>query len=377
MTTPTFRAIIPAGGAGTRLWPLSRRHHPKFLQDVTGSGRTLLQATVDRLAPITDEVVVVTGQAHATSVAAQLPEVATVFTEPSPRDSMPAIGLAAAVLRRRHPEEDLVVGSFAADHTIIDGAAFEAAVIAAVAAARQDYVVTIGIAPDNPSTAFGYIRQGEPLPATGVRPNDGVVTAPALGVWQVREFVEKPAVETAQSYLAEGGYLWNAGMYVARANVLLGHLDTFHPELAAGLETIAAAWDTPDRDRVLDEIWPTLTKIAIDHAISEPLAPTGAVAVVPADLGWNDVGDWQAIAALAGVGVRSDAAVLGDFGDVLRVGSPGGIVATSGKQIVVLGIEDAVVIDTPDALLVTTLAHAQQVKDIPALLAEAGRKDLL
>src|SRR5690625_4357090 len=150
---PGFHAVVPAGGAGTRLWPLSRRSHPKFLLDLTGSGRTLLQGTWDRLAPLADGVTVVTGQAHAAAVRDQLPGLGagSLLTEPSGRDSTAAIGLAAALLRERHG--DVVVGSFAADHVVRRRAAFDAAVREAVAAARAGCVATIGIAADPPSTA--------------------------------------------------------------------------------------------------------------------------------------------------------------------------------------------------------------------------------
>ena len=173
---PGFWAVVPAGGAGTRLWPLSRAGHPKFLLDLTGSGRSLLQTTVDRLAPLTAErVVVVTGAAHADAVRDQLPGLGAsqVLAEPSPRDSMAAIGLAAAVIERRDP--DAVIGSFAADHVIPDQGAFEAVIREAAAVARDGHLVTIGVEPTWPATGFGYIRAGEALPGVADRPARGRV----------------------------------------------------------------------------------------------------------------------------------------------------------------------------------------------------------
>ena len=225
-----FWAVIPAGGAGTRLWPLSRRSSPKFLHDLTGAGRTLLEGTWDRLAPLTGgRVVVVTGQAHADAVRAQLPDLSSrdVVAEPSPRDSMPAIGLAAAIVERRDPEA--VIGSFAADHVIRHVPEFWEAVSEAVTVARTGRIVTIGITPTHPSTAFGYIRQGSELSVAG---------APRARA--VAEFVEKPDETTAREYLAGGGFWWNAGMFVAKASVLLDTLDRYHHDLAAGLRAIAA-----------------------------------------------------------------------------------------------------------------------------------------
>jgi len=365
---PGFHAVVPAGGAGTRLWPLSRAGHPKFLLDLTGSGRTLLQATVDRLTPLTGEsgVVVVTGVRHAQAVAEQVPGLdggardGRLLVEPSPRDSMAAIGLAAAVLLERHGA-DVVIGSFAADHVIDGTEAFERTVREAVAAAREGYVVTIGITATGPSTAFGYIRSADPL---------GVADAPSAR--HVAGFTEKPDAETAAAYLATGDYRWNAGMFVVRAAVLLDHLAQQIPALAAGLREIAAAWDTPAREEVLERVWPGLTKIAIDHAIAEPVAAAGGVAVVPGDFGWDDVGDFASLAELL------PAPTLGDEASVLRVGADDAfVVPGAGRTVAVVGLADAVVVDTPDALLVTTRAHAQQVKQAVDGWRGRGREDLL
>ncbi|HLV56143.1 MAG TPA: mannose-1-phosphate guanylyltransferase [Actinotalea caeni] len=362
-----FCAIVPAGGAGTRLWPLSRAGNPKFLLDLTGTGRTLLQATWDRLDPLVDGLVVVTGERHAEAVGAQLPGLAAedLMVEPSPRDSMAAIGLAAAVLAHRHPDADLVVGSFAADHVITEQAAFADAVRTAVEAARRDLVVTIGIEADHPSTAFGYVETGDPV--------DDVP-----GAFAVRAFTEKPDAETAAAYLATGRFRWNAGMYVARAGVLLRHLQRYQPVMHEGLQRIAAAWDTPERAAVLAEVWPGLTRIAIDHAISEPLAAEGGIAVVPAVLGWSDVGDWRSLAELTPPGPDGVTRVLGDAALVRAPAGEGALVVpASGRTVVVLGVPDAVVVDTPDALLVSTRAHAQDVKRVVDALAAEERTDLL
>ena len=352
-----FWAVIPAGGAGTRLWPLSRSSAPKFLHDLRGEGRTLLQETVDRLAPLADDrVMVVTGQAHREAVRAQLPEVASgsVIAEPSARDSMAAIGLAAALLERSDP--DAVMGSFAADHVITDPDLFAEAVRRAVAVAREDWLVTLGIEPTFPSSAFGYVHVGDPLPG-----HDGAAV--------VQEFVEKPSVATAEGYLKTGRYRWNAGMFVVRPRVLLDLLGRWHPEFAATLRAIAFE---PDR---LEELWPELPKIALDHAVAEPAADAGAVAVVPSAFHWEDIGDFDALATLleqSGVPVS----VLGEAGAVLGVDSTGLVVPGSDRVVAVVGLDDVVVVDTPGALLVTTRARAQEVKQVVAALKESGRSDL-
>jgi mannose-1-phosphate guanylyltransferase len=369
---PGFHAVIPAGGAGTRLWPLSRSAAPKFLHDLTGSGRSLLQATVDRLAPMTEpgSVLVVTGVRHVDAVRRQLPGLddGAVLAEPSPRDSMAAIGLAAAVLAERHG--DVVLGSFAADQVIQGARAFESAVREGVEAARAGFVVTVGIAASHPSTAFGYVRSGEPLALPGAP-----TARHAVG------FTEKPDVGTATAYLATGDYRWNAGMFLVRAQVLLDHLAEQRPDLHTGLRTLARAWDTPDRESVLAEVWPGLEKIAIDHAIAEPVAAAGGVAVVPGDFGWDDVGDFASLATLlppvAGA-VDDGARVLGDDASVVRLDSLGSVVvAGSDRLVAVLGIDDVVVVDTPDALLVTTRARAQQVKSIVDAVRARGATELL
>lgn len=354
-----FWAVVPAGGAGTRLWPVSRASSPKFLHDLTGSGRTLIQSTVDRLRGLAgDRVLVVTGAAHVDAVREQVPDLTDdhVLAEPSPRDSMAAIGLAAAVLERRDPEA--IIGSFAADHAITDQAAFHAAVEEAVAvAARGDRLVTIGIEPTHPATGFGYIQQGSPL--------EGFPTAS-----RVRQFVEKPDARRAASYLATGEFRWNAGMFVVRASVLLDLLGRWHPQLAAGLRQIAAE---PDR---LGELWDGLEKIAIDHAVAEPAADEGLVAMVPGSFDWDDVGDFK---ALTGLLAHEDEpmTVVGDAANVRAIDSEGLVVSESGRMVAVVGLEDVVVVETDDALLVTSRARAQDVRLVVQALKDEGRTDLV
>jgi mannose-1-phosphate guanylyltransferase len=351
---PGFAVVIPAGGIGSRLWPLSRPDRPKFLLDLLGEGRTLLQATVDRLEPLADITMVVTGRRYSEAVAVQLPGLAEadVVAEPSPRDSMAAIALAAALLERRHGP--IVMGSFAADQVIRKPAAFEAAVREAVAVAHTGKVVTIGIEPTGPSEAFGYIEVGDLMGDTARH---------------VVAFTEKPDAETAAGFIATGHYFWNAGMFVMRTDVLLGHLERLQPGIATGVKKLAAAWDGPRRDEALAQWWPTLTKIAIDHAIAEPVAAEGGVAMVPADLDWNDVGDFDSLAGL--LEPRADGVIEVDRGDVTAVqDAPGAVVVGGDKPVVVIGIPDVVVVDSGDALLVTTRAAAQQVKNASALVEQ-------
>lgn len=343
-------AVVPAGGAGTRLWPLSRAEHPKFLHDLTGSGRSLLQSTIDRLVPLSgDRVLVVTGSAHAAAVSSQLPDLPEdgLVVEPSPRDSMAAVGLAAALVERRDP--DAVLGSFAADHVISDTAGFVAAVGLAEQAAREGWLVTVGMEPTYPATGFGYIDVGEPLPGLP-------------GVCAVRAFVEKPSEADADRYLA-AGHRWNAGMFVARPSVLLDLLAGTDPGFAASLRAIAA------HPGLLADRWPTLPRISVDHAVAEPAAAAGRVAVVPAAFGWADVGDFAGLAGLLPPGPEGPR-ILGPADRVVSVDADGLVVAAGDRVVAVVGVTDVVVVDTPDALLVTSFGHAQRVKEVVAKLPE-------
>ena len=358
-----FFAVIPAGGIGSRLWPMSRANEPKFLHDLTGNGQTLLQDTWDRLKPIAPgRMMVVTGDIHSRAVASQLPELdsANVILEPSPRDSTAAIALAAAVLAQREP--DVIIGSFAADHVIGDAASFQKAVKEAVLVAATGKIVTIGVRPTEPSVAFGYIKKGDRLPSD---------TA-----CEVLEFVEKPDIVAARRYVESEDYLWNAGMFIAPAKKLLEVLAKTQPTLHAGVTELARVWDSDDRDDAMAKIWPTLTKIAIDYSVAEPAARSGEVAVVPGDFEWHDVGDFAAIAELQSQGRSGHLAVLGSA-RVLSDSSSGILVSDTGRLVALIGMEDVIVVDTADALLVTSKEHAQKVKSLVDSLRESGHSELL
>jgi mannose-1-phosphate guanylyltransferase len=363
-----FYSIIPAGGIGSRLWPLSRADAPKFLHDLTGSGQSLLRDTWDRLAPISgkDRIMVVTNRAHRAAVESELPDLAdaNVVLESEGKDSTAAIGLAAAILVRREP--DVIIGSFAADHVIPSVRGFRHAVTEAVAAADAGYIATIGITPTEPAIGFGYIHCGGAIEVAG-----------APSVMLVDNFVEKPEFETARGYLASGNYLWNAGMFISRADVLLAQLGESEPKLLAGLTELADAWDTPRRGIVVDKVWPKLKKIAIDYSVAEPAAKVGKLVVIPGDFDWDDVGDFASIAKLHGRGRRSHMAVLGENRRTITPESSGLVVSQTNRLVAVIGVDDIVVVDTPDVLLVTTTANAQKVKAFVESLGSAGSSDVL
>lgn len=362
-----FYAVIPAGGVGTRLWPLSRAAAPKFLHDLTGSGSTLIRATYDRLEPLSGErVLLVTGEAHREAVCRQLPEIAdaNLVLETEPKDSGAAIGLAAAILFTRDPST--IMGSFAADQVISPVDKFQDAVREAIHTAATGKIVTIGIKPTHASTGFGYIRTGGPLDIAG-----------APSAHTVVKFVEKPSEKIAEEYLASGEYNWNAGMFVAPVELMLHHLKANEPVLYAGLMEIARAWDTPDRIAVKNRVWPTLPKIAIDYAVAEPAADAGDVAVIPGDFSWDDVGDFAAIARLSSAKENNNVKVIGEGARVFTEDSTGIVVTDTKRVIALIGIQDVVVVDTPDALLVTTRAHSQLVKRAVDGLKAKGDIDVL
>jgi mannose-1-phosphate guanylyltransferase len=357
-------AVIPAGGSGTRLWPLSRAGHPKFLHPLTGTDASLLQATVDRLAPLAapDKVLVVTGVAHAAEVSRQLAAVPVenIIVEPSPRDSCAAIALAAAVIARREPEA--LMGSFAADHLIADGSRFIDVIEQAMAGARQGLLMTLGITPTRPETGYGYVQCGGPV-------GDGAVLA-------VEEFKEKPSYDVAESYVKSGNYLWNAGMFVWRVDVFLNELARQQPQLHAGISRIAQAWDSPSREEVLGEAWPTLPRISVDYAVMEGAAAVGRVGTVPGDFGWNDVGDFhtlgEVLAADSAGNVVVGKDVSGQQSVLLRETENLVVVPNSGRLVAALGVRDLIIVDTPDAVLVCPRDRAQEVKSLVDDLRNKG-----
>jgi mannose-1-phosphate guanylyltransferase len=358
---PGFHAVIPAGGSGTRLWPLSRRGNPKFLLPLPGP-RTMIQETVHRLASLAapDRLHIITGTAHATAIAAQLPELPenALIIEPAPRGTGPAIGLGVALAARSG--DDVIVGSFAADHYVRFPERFEGDVRAAIEVARQGFLVTIGIEPDYPETGYGYIHVGDELGEF-----EGRIAH------RVRRFVEKPELALARRYVESGEYLWNASMFVWRAGVLLDDMRALLPGHYEGLMKIRDAWDGLQRDDVLAEVWSGMTDVTIDHGILEH---SSRVAVIPSRMGWTDLGDWNSVGSL-----RVDAngqTVTGDA-EVIQIDSHSNIVESRDRLVALVGVKNLVVIDTGDALLVCDRARAQDVKAIVERLRKAGRAELL
>jgi mannose-1-phosphate guanylyltransferase/mannose-6-phosphate isomerase len=354
-----LQALILAGGSGTRFWPLSRTSRPKQLLALE-SERSLLQETVDRLRPLVgpESVWISTTRALAADVRRQLPEVPAeqVLAEPVGRNTAPAIGWSV----RAMPEAARrgVVAVLPADHRMADGEAFRAALGRAAAAARdEDRVMTLGVVPRWAETGYGYLELGEPVGAVD-------------GVRRVRRFVEKPDAASAEGFHASGGYLWNAGIFVFRGTTFLSHLARLAPDLAQGLEAMAAA----PSPAAADGLYGGLPALSIDYAVMEKL---DGISTVPLDCGWSDLGSWE---ALYEVLERDPAGNAANGGETLVLDARGNLlVADSGAPgvIAVIGVSDLVVVRTGDAVLVCPRARSQEVRRLVEGLKARGRRDLL
>jgi mannose-1-phosphate guanylyltransferase len=354
----SFWAVIPAGGSGTRLWPLSRASKPKFLLSFLGQ-QSLIQQTVDRLDghAAADRRMVICGPAHAVAIARQLPELpdANLLVEPGPKGTCPAIALAAALIARRDP--GAIMGSFAADHDVRDRAAFGHAIDLAILAARRGWLVTIGLEPTRPETGYGYIE----------RTDEAVLRGTNGSVFRSARFVEKPGLAQAQRYVESGQHLWNAGMFVWSVDAFLSELRRCQPAIHDAMATIADHWDTPARDAVAAEIWPTLPSLSVDEGVMEC---SDRVAVVPASMGWSDVGDWHGLGDL----LDHDEHGNSIHGDLVQDGATNSVVwSETHRVIAVIGLDNVVVVDVPDALLIADRTRAQDVRRVVDQLRNSKR----
>jgi mannose-1-phosphate guanylyltransferase len=341
-------AVIMAGGAGTRFWPASRSDRPKQLLPLAGKGNEpLIAASVRRILPLcpAERVVVVTARHLIDAMRAALPDLPAenFLAEPVPRNTAPCIGWAAAAIRRRDPEAVIMV--LPSDHFIGDEPGFRAALLRAVEAAKGSSVATIGITPTRPETGYGYMEKGEDLGA---------------GALAVRRFIEKPELARAEVFATSGQHLWNSGMFFFRASEMLDLIGKHLPELAKGLERMDRAAALGDEVAEIENVFPTLPSISIDHGVMEKAE---RVAVIEASFGWSDVGSWQSSWELADKDSDGNAAPA----SAVLVEARGNLVSdlrtkSNGQVIALVGVDDLAVVVTDDALLVIPRSRSQDVK---------------
>jgi mannose-1-phosphate guanylyltransferase/mannose-6-phosphate isomerase len=344
-------AVILAGGSGSRLWPLSRQNLPKQFLALDGDG-TLLQTTIDRLLPMISagNVLIVTQEAHAKGEAyhALLPY-RSLF-EPAGRNTAPAIALAAAYLMTEAADPIMVV--LPADHVIKDEAQFRAHLEVAIEAAGSGKLVTFGIQPTRPDTGFGYIK---------VKAQQG-----DLSVCEVDRFTEKPDLATAESFLKEGGYYWNSGMFVWRASVILEQIQQHLPAVYQIVQAILAEVHSGATfQAAVDKHFSAMPSISIDYGVLEK---SDRVSLIPCDIGWNDVGSWQAVHEI------SDKDENGNVlqGNVIAVGCKNSLIRAEKRLVAAIGVEDLCIIETTDAVLISKSDQTQRVREVVDVLHDKG-----
>jgi len=352
--------VIMAGGGGTRFWPLSRQKTPKQLLNLSGKDLMVNEA-VERMATVIGKsnIFVVTSDLQAPSmITATAGKVfpRNILAEPAARNTTACIGYAAMEIVRKYGDGVMIITP--ADHYIEDVSALtEIFKTAILTAEQQDKLITIGLKPTFPSTGFGYIRYRE----------DAGPTKPVI------EFKEKPDETTAAAYLKSGDYVWNSGMFIWKASLILEKLKEYVPDIYDDLNLIGNAMNTPGEQEVLHEIYPNIRKISIDYAVMEPSASRGSVLVIPGDCGWNDVGSWDMMDILHNP--DEDENVL--LGDTVAINVRNSVIYSQSRIVTALNIENIVIVETPDAVMVCNKDKAQDVKQIVDYLKEQHREELL
>ncbi len=354
-------AVILSGGQGERFWPQSRKNLPKQFLSLTGDGRTLFQLTVERMGRLVDaqDVYVVTNEAYCDIVAQQAPDIPreNILCEPCARNTAPAVAFAAAVVAQRYGDAVMLI--VPSDHIIHGKRLFMDVLRAgAVFAEQRDALLTLGITPTYPETGYGYINFAE-------EPEEGFAN-----VYPVRRFVEKPDQKTAESYLEDGSYLWNSGMFIWRAQTLLAGLATHAPGVSALAKEIGAAAGTPGFDAAVRAAFDAVEGLSIDYALLEK---ADNVYAIPSGFTWSDVGSWYNMDAVN----KADECGNVQVGRVLAANSENSTFISNGRLIAGVGVDNLVVVETPDAVLVCDKYSAQDVKKIVALLKEKGMDEYL
>jgi mannose-1-phosphate guanylyltransferase len=368
-TSPHFYPVILAGGSGTRFWPRSRRKMAKQVLNLDGD-RSMIQQTVARLLPLSEpkKFWVITNE-HLTSIIGRqlkgLPK-KQIVSEPAARNTAPAIGLAAFILQ--HIDHEAIIGMFPADHVIQDEKTFRKVLSEAIKiAASGEKMVVMGIAPTRPETGYGYIEAGEKL---------------SDGLFRVHRFTEKPDQQRAQQFLAAGNYYWNGGIFVWSARTLVQAIREHLPNTAPLLEEIAGAWGTAKFGRIFKSLYPRCENISIDYAVLEPRSAKGEQSsnlyCLRADFGWNDLGSWTALFEhrLAKPAPADHSNVI-EAKDNFVLNAEGNYIYSPKKFVAAVGVKDVFVVETDDALLVTTREHSQDVGKVVKQLAERKLNKLI
>jgi len=365
---PNFYPVILAGGRGTRFWPLSRKKRAKQLLALDGK-QTMIQQTVTRLLPLapTKKFWIITNDDLRPAIAKQLPKLpkAQILAEPIGRNTAPAIGLAAFLLLRENPEA--VLGLFPSDHVIADEKRYRETLERGIkVAAAGGNIVVLGIRPNRAETGYGYIEAG------------GLYQGDAL---RVRRFTEKPNAERAAEFVAAGNYFWNSGMFLWSARTLADALREHLPKTAPLLEEIAAAFGKPRFAATFRKLYSKCENISVDYALLEPRSAKGEqdsnIFCLPADFGWNDLGSWTALHEHHTAKSTPPEGNLIDASGTFLLNARSNYVYAPGKFVAAVGVSNVVVVETPDALLITTLQHAQDVGKIVKHLDERKMNKLV
>ena len=359
---PHLYPTILAGGVGSRLWPRSRKSAPKQFLDLTGNGRSMLQEAYDRMRPLVppEQIFIITNQEYVPMVQAQLPELPTenIIGEPEARGSAAAIGLGAIHLLNRDP--DAVMAVLTADHLIRKPQTLRDVLVGGAELAQERELITLGIQPTYPETGYGYIEMG-----------DFLGRYYGMDAYRVRSFREKPDLATAEAFLRAGHFVWNSGMFVWRADVIMAQFQRFLPDLYQALRQIQSALGTPREKDAFQQFWmPLEGNVTIDYGVMEK---ADRVAVFPVDLGWNDVGSWAALLEV----LPKD-----EDGNVIQARhvhheSNHVLAFSKDRLIATIGLQDMIVVDTDDAILVMPADRAQDVKKIIQSLKDNGWHEYL
>jgi mannose-1-phosphate guanylyltransferase len=371
-----FAPVILAGGSGTRFWPRSRRSRAKQVLALDGE-RTMIQQTVDRLLPTASagDVWVITNDLLKEEIVHQLPDVVRehILNEPAARNTAPACALAAFLLERTEPET--VIGIFPSDHVVKDVKRFAEIVKAGVKLASSgEKIVVLGVPATKAETGYGYIEYGNVVEKVN-----------GVEVRRVKRFTEKPHKALAEAFVVSGNYAWNSGMFLWSIKTLVGAIREHSPSIAVQMEKIAAAYEKPEFEQVFAEIYPLCENISIDYAVLEPRSAKGEEAseiyCLPGDFCWNDLGCWSALHEHVADCGPEDLAKKNIFDKTnqacIDIDAHGNYIYAPGKAVALVGVNDLVVVETEDALLITTRERSQDVGKVVAELKQAGREDLV